>query len=288
MEIRAVEIEKQAMCPCGSKKQYKDCCATEGRTFALLEYEGKRILFDVDETEQCIETLVSFCSENVLNLVHDKGAGIDRLAPRARSAAVRQNARPLGRGQGELYKNVHKEKALRDLKTIYELTDKALEPFVRGSSCEKGCNACCYLIVGSAALEAEMVRRYMKEHFDDQERLRVLKKSKEAKRHYPDPVGTDAEFPESMVEKHFALHVPCPFLSSEGSCTIYEVRPINCRKHLVFSDPRQCEMMAATASYEAEYFSEVDPALNCLSVLVYPKFNYNRHFPDWFTEEFDL
>jgi hypothetical protein len=31
----------------------------------------------------------------------------DRLAPRARSAAVRQNARPLGRGQGELYKNVY-------------------------------------------------------------------------------------------------------------------------------------------------------------------------------------
>ncbi len=32
--------------------------------------------------------------------------GIDRHAPRARSAAVRQNARPSGRGQGELYKNV--------------------------------------------------------------------------------------------------------------------------------------------------------------------------------------
>ncbi len=31
---------------------------------------------------------------------------IDRLAPRARSAAVRQNARPSGRGQGELYENV--------------------------------------------------------------------------------------------------------------------------------------------------------------------------------------
>jgi hypothetical protein len=30
----------------------------------------------------------------------------DRLAPRARSAAVRQNPRPSGRGQGELYKNV--------------------------------------------------------------------------------------------------------------------------------------------------------------------------------------
>ena len=31
----------------------------------------------------------------------------DRLAPRARSAAVRQNARPSGRGKGELYKNVY-------------------------------------------------------------------------------------------------------------------------------------------------------------------------------------
>jgi hypothetical protein len=46
--------------------------------------------------------------------------------------------------------------------------------------------------------------------------------------------------------------------------------------------------MAETASYEAEYFLQVELALNCLSVLVYPKFNYNRHFPDWFTEEFDL
>ncbi len=32
---------------------------------------------------------------------------VDRLAPRARSAAVRQNPRPSGRGQGELYENVY-------------------------------------------------------------------------------------------------------------------------------------------------------------------------------------
>jgi hypothetical protein len=258
MEIRAVEIEGEAMCPCGSEEQYKDCCAREGRTFGLIEYEDKRILFDVDETEQRIETLVRFCSENVLNLVHDKGATID------------------------------KEKALRDLKTIYELTDKALEPFFRNSSCEKGCNACCYLIVDSAAIEAEMVRRYMEKRFSDVERLGVLKKIREAKPNYPEPVGTDKEFPDSLVERHFSQNIPCPFLSAEELCTIYEVRPINCRKHVVFSDPGQCKKMAATASYEAEYFLHVDPALNCLSVLVYPKFNYNRHFPDWFVEEFDL
>jgi Fe-S-cluster containining protein len=258
MEIRAVEIEGEALCPCGSEKPYKDCCVREGRTFGRIEYEGKRILFDVDETEQCIETLVRFCSENVLNLVHDKGAPID------------------------------KEKALRDLRTIYELTDRALEPFVRGSSCEKGCNACCYLVVDSAAIEAEMVRRYMEEHFDDEERLGVLKKIEETKSHYPDRVGMDEGFPDSLVEAHFGLSIPCPFLSPVGLCRIYEVRPINCRKHVVFSDPIHCKMMAATASYEAEYFLHVDPAVNCLSVLVYPKFNYNRHFPDWFTEEFDF
>ncbi len=258
MKIRAVEIEGEASCPCGSKKQYKDCCAREGRTFGLLEYEDKRILFDVDKTEQCIQRLVRFCSESILKLSHEKGTGIQ------------------------------KEKALTDLKTIYELTDKALEPFLRNSSCEKGCNACCYLIVDSAAIEAEMVRRYMEKHLADDERRRVLKKIKEAKRHNPDPVGTDEEFSDAVVEKHFAMKMPCPFLSREGLCTIYEVRPINCRKHIVFSDPSQCEKMAATASYEAEYFLEVDPAVNRLSVFVYPKFNYNRHFPDWFVEEFEL
>jgi Fe-S-cluster containining protein len=258
MEIGAIEIEKEALCPCGSKKQYKDCCASAGRTFGLIEYEGKRIVFDVDKTERCIERLVRFCSENILKLFHEKGASIE------------------------------KEKALKDLKTICELTDKALEPFIRNSSCEKGCNACCYLIVDSTAIEADMVRRYMEEHFDDEERRRVQKKIKEAKPNYPDPVGTDEEFPDALVEKHFALNLPCPFLSSEGLCKIYEVRPINCRKHVVFSDPSQCEKMAVTASYEGEYFLQVDPALNCLSTLVYPKFNYNRHFPDWFTEEFEL
>jgi Fe-S-cluster containining protein len=258
MEIGAIEIEKETLCPCGSKKQYKNCCATEGRRYALLEYEGKRILFDVDKTEQCIERLVRFCSDDILKLTRDKGAMID------------------------------KEKALRDLKNIYEMTDKALEPFLHNSSCEKGCNACCYLIVDSTAIEAEMVRRYMEEHLDDDERRRVLKKIKEAKHHYPDPVGRDEEFSDALVEKHFALNIPCPFLSSVGLCTIYEVRPINCRKHIVFSDPSQCKIMATTASYEAEYFLQVYPALNCLSVLVYPELNFNRHFPDWFTEEFDL
>lgn len=258
MDIRAVEVEGEALCPCGSKKQYKDCCAVRGCRYALLEYEGKRILFDVDETVRYVKTLERFCSDNIMKPSLEQGAGID------------------------------KEKALKDLKMIFELTDKALQPFLRSSSCKKGCNACCYLVVDSTAIEAEMVRRYTEEHFDEEERRRILGKIKEGKHLYPDPVGTDKEFPGAVVEKHFALNMPCPFLSSEGLCRIYEVRPINCRKHVVFSDPGQCEMMAATASYEAEYFMEVDPAVNCLSVLVYPQFNHNRHFPDWFAEEFEL
>jgi Fe-S-cluster containining protein len=258
MEIRAVEIEGEALCPCGSERKHMDCCASTGHRFGLLEYEGKRIFFDVDETQQRVDELVTFCSEKIFKRLHENEAIVE------------------------------KEKALRYLKAIYELSDKALEPFLRNSSCEKGCNACCYLIVESAAIEAEMVSRYMEEHFDREKKLDVLAKIKEAKRYYPDPVGIDEEYPESVFEKHFALHVPCPFLSSEGSCMIYEVRPINCRKHTVFSDPRQCEIMADTASYEAEYFSEVDPAVHGLSALVYPKCNYDRHLPDWFVEEFDL
>jgi hypothetical protein len=258
VEIRAVEIEGEALCPCGSERKHMDCCASTGHRFGLLEYEGKRIFFDVDETQQRVDELVTFCSEKIFKRLHENEAIVE------------------------------KEKALRYLKAIYELSDKALKPFLRNSSCEKGCNACCYLIVESTAIEAEMVRRYMEEHLDREKKLDVLAKIKEAKRHYPDPVGMDEEYPDPLQEEYFALHVPCPFLSSEGLCTIYEVRPLNCRKHVVFSDPGQCKRMATTAGYEAEYFSEVDPAVHGLSVLVYPKCNYDRHLPDWFTEEFDL
>ncbi len=46
--------------------------------------------------------------DKTIDLIARKFSEIfDRLAPRARSAAVRQNPRPLGRGQGELYKNVY-------------------------------------------------------------------------------------------------------------------------------------------------------------------------------------
>jgi hypothetical protein len=43
----------------------------------------------------------------IIRYVAGLDSEFDRLAPRARSAAVRQNARPSGRGQGELYKNVY-------------------------------------------------------------------------------------------------------------------------------------------------------------------------------------
>ncbi len=44
--------------------------------------------------------------DTLMLLIRNLLSDIDRLAPRARSAAVRQNARPSGRGKGELYKNV--------------------------------------------------------------------------------------------------------------------------------------------------------------------------------------
>ncbi len=70
-----------------------------------------RMVFSVSCTGPVVMHICSACQEYVpFAAIVLSGQGVflfDRLAPRARSAAVRQNARPSGRGKGELYKNVY-------------------------------------------------------------------------------------------------------------------------------------------------------------------------------------
>jgi Fe-S-cluster containining protein len=257
MEIRAMEKEKEALCPCGSERQYKDCCAGQGRTFGLLEYEAKKILFDVDETERDIDALIRFCHDMVSRIQKNPG---------------RTDAKS----------------ALRALKTIYELADKALRPFSRGSSCRAGCHACCYHIVETTAVEAEIIRRYARVELDSKARLSVLTKIENGERYYPGPISFEENYSDHVTQKYLDSHIPCPFLFEQGLCMIYQVRPMNCRKHMVFSDPDLCSTEHDVASYEAEYFAELDNTFCSLSADVYSDLTCIKHLPTWFTDEFKL
>lgn len=96
------------------------------------------------------------------------------------------------------------------LRKIFHLVDElsaCAAPFL---ACQKGCASCCHMNVTISALEAEHIQRATGR------RAKQLSASKS----HP-----SVEF----------QGVPCPFLD-EGCCSIYEVRPFMCRKHVSFDE----------------------------------------------------
>ena len=94
------------------------------------------------------------------------------------------------------------------LRKIYNLiTDlgNVAEPYV---ACGKGCSSCCKMNVTISQIEANLIA----------EKLGIKSKQlANSKRHNSD------EF----------IGIPCKFLKDD-SCTIYDVRPFVCRKHVWF------------------------------------------------------
>lgn len=80
---------------------------------------------------------------------------------------------------------------------------------VPGGNC-KGCGACCHESVGASFAEAEIILDSIKQMPEDQ-RCILLQK---------------------IFEYCFEIYQnrkKCPFLKEDNSCTIYEIRPLNCR-----------------------------------------------------------
>lgn len=94
------------------------------------------------------------------------------------------------------------------LQKIYSLmTDlvKAAEPYV---ACSKGCSACCQMNVMISQLEANFIEK--ETGIKPAQLIRSV-----------------------LYSQDKFIGVPCPFLK-DGSCSIYDVRPFPCRKHLSF------------------------------------------------------
>jgi Fe-S-cluster containining protein len=81
-------------------------------------------------------------------------------------------------------------------------------------ACGAGCYYCCYQKVGTTAPEIVRIASWMRDHMSEDDRAAIVRALDEvvAQR---SPTGSEA--------------VRCPFLSGEGTCRIYEVRPLACR-----------------------------------------------------------
>jgi Fe-S-cluster containining protein len=118
-------------------------------------------------------------------------------------------------------------------------------------SCRAGCAACCYqqtalYVPEGITIAVELSRwpdwRLLVERLVQAARLACL--------------------PESMErEAWFQRHVPCPFLTDENLCRIYERRPGACRWHRVASPPANCALGAEDPIVLRHDTSDVDGLL---------------------------
>lgn len=116
---------------------------------------------------------------------------------------------------------------------LIELADKALELVKPNTPCRKGCFNCCYMAVPIDALEAERISTYTGRKPTDHG--------------YP-PASLSVQTLEDTYKRlnegasRFE-RTPCTFLGPEGECTIYSVRPMNCRvHHVVEDDSEKCDL----------------------------------------------
>ena len=146
---------------------------------------------------------------------------------------------PLMRRLGEQAQALEERKARAAGKTI---------------SCQKGCAACCRMLVPVSAPEAFALKD-MIGALPDARRQATLRKVAEAKTRLAQ-VGllarltaiaeTDRQLSDEEMEPinrdYYALRTPCPFLENEV-CSIYEDRPAACRELLVTSPAELCRDM---------------------------------------------
>lgn len=95
------------------------------------------------------------------------------------------------------------------LNKVFRLMDAAVQATAPYVACRKGCSACCHMNVSISAIEAE--------------RLAVASGRRMSK----------VKHPTKHDLRKFSGN-PCPFLSRDGVCSVYDDRPFACRAHQSF------------------------------------------------------
>ena len=88
-------------------------------------------------------------------------------------------------------------------------------------ACRAGCSLCCSLRVDVFAHEIFLIADYVRTHFSPEE-LAALQARLAAR---SERVLALTPF------QHATQNIPCPLLAEDGRCSVYEVRPLSCRRH---------------------------------------------------------
>jgi Fe-S-cluster containining protein len=175
------------------------------------------------------------------------------MTQRTRVAYSDRLSTPLGRIRGTVEVDTGPMRLADLVPTAFGLTDilvgranKAAEKIGRPISCRSGCGIRCCQIVPLSPPEVFYLADYILtlpavRQKTVTEKFELIVKeldSHSLSSRLLDPEYTD-ELVLAIAEEYFALQLPCPFLA-EGSCSIYEHRPVACREYNVTSPPEYC------------------------------------------------
>ncbi|MFO0699722.1 MAG: YkgJ family cysteine cluster protein [Nitrospira sp.] len=123
-------------------------------------------------------------------------------------------------------------------------------------SCQKGCAACCRMLVPLSAPEAFAVRDWVRSRSAEQQG-RIITRFAEAKvrllahgiwQQLSELCEVSAHSSDEALDdvnrRYYALRMACPFLEEE-MCSIYDERPAACRELLVTSPADRCADLIA-------------------------------------------
>lgn len=132
-----------------------------------------------------------------------------------------------------------------------------LEAEHRVPSCAAGCMmCCCHWVEDVYSFETEVIAARIRRRHGDRlaaivaacrrdmdvmERLdRELDSSPAPGKGAGEGDGPDQRT-ERLLGAFYALRRPCPLLTAERRCLVYDVRPLTCRVYLSFSPPSRCD-----------------------------------------------
>jgi len=134
--------------------------------------------------------------------------------------------------------NLRLQNRLETTREVYRAVDgffnAAPDENKKDIQCKAGCTHCCYIEIDVSRDEAAAILAFCREK----------------------GLTVDKEYLEQQVaagRKTFSAVSRCAFLK-DNLCSIYEVRPVACRKHWVNTDPALCDFSGNTANAVGNYF----------------------------------
>jgi len=98
--------------------------------------------------------------------------------------------------------------------------DRNMDIYGDKIQCRRGCSKCCSQIFRITALDGWIIAEHVKS-LPEPRRSELQQKAREYLSNLPKPT-------DGQILQHEG--VPCPALGAEGECTIYEARPVICRR----------------------------------------------------------